>query len=428
MVSQPSRFAAAALLVPATAFIALMTLRPAAGPTIPLPFACIFCGTLGGVDFLLNTVLFVPFGLAIYWLLGSKRATVAAGFAFTLVIEALQWQFIPGRDASLGDLVANTLGTVVGVMLAVLGSAGLYAIGRRARILAASFAVFGSLVIVVTGWLLQPAGVRHALAVQWKASRPNMDDFAGDVRKALVNGTRIYPFQWIGPREFLEPGSLTVSVEADISRGAAPTARQSIIVRLANRFEEGFLLGQWKDAVIVRSHQVAEKLRFRSLLVGFDGVLEAEGTADYITMKATSNPRAISLLLTEGREATRLDVRRSVGLGWTLILPWDVAVTPRWWVANAAWLAALLLPVGFFTFRSGRHRNGAGVVVASWPLLLTVGTLLITSRVFGLSSPGIGEWIGVIAGIVAGGTLEKLIPTHLPAPLNPSVVAGTIQS
>ena len=75
-------------------------------------------------DFIINIVGFVPFGylLLLYFvsgnckggLLGKALLAVIAGTATSLILELVQ-VFIPGRTSSLFDLIANGMGTVIGV-------------------------------------------------------------------------------------------------------------------------------------------------------------------------------------------------------------------------------------------------------------------------------------------------------------------------
>ncbi len=137
---------AAALLVGSA------TLWPTDNPGSTATF-CIVCGDLGGVDFVLNVVLFMPLGVGLRWLLGRWSLAALAGFGVTLLVETLQWRLIRGRDASLGDVLANTLGTIVGVWIAVEGPRWLNAtplVARRlARVLCAARVWDRSCVVVV---------------------------------------------------------------------------------------------------------------------------------------------------------------------------------------------------------------------------------------------------------------------------------------
>ncbi len=102
----------------AVAAIVVATLRPsgsdlAAGWTFYLA-----SGDQAVAEFLQNIILFIPLGLALA--LGRARTApwrlMAAGALLSFAIEfAHQW--IPGRDPSLGDIVANTVGTAVGVVV-----------------------------------------------------------------------------------------------------------------------------------------------------------------------------------------------------------------------------------------------------------------------------------------------------------------------
>ncbi|KAA1380466.1 VanZ family protein [Aeromicrobium fastidiosum] len=76
-----------------------------------------------------NVVLFVPLGVLVllwfrHW---SWLAAVGVAFATTVTIELLQQALRPERFASLNDVMANTLGGLIGGLLVV----GARAMGRR---------------------------------------------------------------------------------------------------------------------------------------------------------------------------------------------------------------------------------------------------------------------------------------------------------
>jgi VanZ family protein len=74
-------------------------------------------------DFGVNVTGFIPFGLCFVAYFSAVRvinrpraATIVLGFAVSLTIEVLQ-AFLPTRSSGMTDLMTNTLGTTIGVML-----------------------------------------------------------------------------------------------------------------------------------------------------------------------------------------------------------------------------------------------------------------------------------------------------------------------
>lgn len=95
---------------------AVMTLRPGAAGwrvnLVPLTFRH------GGLsDLLLNIGVFVPLGILLV-LAGLRRGLVVlAGFAVSLGIEVTQFLATSGRVSDVNDLISNTAGAALGVLL-----------------------------------------------------------------------------------------------------------------------------------------------------------------------------------------------------------------------------------------------------------------------------------------------------------------------
>ena len=73
------------------------------------------------IEFLANIGLFVPLGVFLLLLVGTRLWFVAlmAGIVLTSMIEAVQKE-IPGRVSDPRDVAANSIGMFAGVALAVL--------------------------------------------------------------------------------------------------------------------------------------------------------------------------------------------------------------------------------------------------------------------------------------------------------------------
>jgi len=83
------------------------------------------------VEFLANVAMFVPLGVFLVLLLGRGRwwLAILLGFALTIAIEIVQ-QSLPTRVSDPRDIVANSMGATVGVLLALVITA---AKARRLR-------------------------------------------------------------------------------------------------------------------------------------------------------------------------------------------------------------------------------------------------------------------------------------------------------
>jgi glycopeptide antibiotics resistance protein len=73
------------------------------------------------LEFLANIALFVPIGMFLLLLFGAGAWWLAAigSFAMTAVIETVQ-QGIPGRVSDDRDLMANTIGALIGIAIALI--------------------------------------------------------------------------------------------------------------------------------------------------------------------------------------------------------------------------------------------------------------------------------------------------------------------
>jgi glycopeptide antibiotics resistance protein len=77
--------------------------------------------TYDRAEFLANVALFVPVGLFLLLLFGTRLwwIAAAAAFAMTAAIETAQ-RSIPGRVPDERDLVANTAGALIGIVIGVV--------------------------------------------------------------------------------------------------------------------------------------------------------------------------------------------------------------------------------------------------------------------------------------------------------------------
>jgi glycopeptide antibiotics resistance protein len=77
--------------------------------------------TYDRLEFISNIGMFMPIGLFFLLLLGRRRwwLAILCGFALTVGIESAQL-FIPGRVSDIRDVISNTTGAIVGVVLGLI--------------------------------------------------------------------------------------------------------------------------------------------------------------------------------------------------------------------------------------------------------------------------------------------------------------------
>lgn len=72
------------------------------------------------IEFIANVALFVPLGWLLTLILPrSKYLVVPIALGATVLMEGLQAVLLPGRTPSVLDIVANTAGAFIGLLLAV---------------------------------------------------------------------------------------------------------------------------------------------------------------------------------------------------------------------------------------------------------------------------------------------------------------------
>ena len=118
------------------AFVGLVTLTPGSGTPDYYDFATRVLARLRGypeldpltsrlsverIEFLANIGLFVPLGVFLLLLVGTRLwwVALAGGIVLTSMIEAVQKE-IPGRVSDPRDVAANTIGMFLGIFLAIV--------------------------------------------------------------------------------------------------------------------------------------------------------------------------------------------------------------------------------------------------------------------------------------------------------------------
>lgn len=411
---------AALLVVAALLLVAVPTLGPTPG-AVGSTGICVFCGALGGLDFALNLALFVPLGAAIWNATGSWRQAGVAGFLVSMVIEVLQYRLIAGRDAAVGDVLANGLGSLTGAWI-MIGLRARTTTPATALRLAAAVGLLTALLVASVAMLLLPRRTRYTQFVHWSPILVNEPAFLGSLESAELNGRPLHRGDTLRPSQSFDSITRSYLVKATV-RGPVPVApRSAVIVRVAHNLEETFQLTQRGDGVAFRAYSGASRFRLRTLQVGLDDALlragsDSEGS---VTIEAQSTPERIMLSATRrGERITSATLPRTLGLAWAIFLPWNAAIGPDWWLANAAWVAALMFPVSLLTARAQRlARSRPTSLVRWWPIAVVALTLVAMAPLTGLSQLRPFEWLAAVVGTFGGIVFDRFLASRFTAPVS----------
>jgi VanZ family protein len=386
-------------------FIGLATLLPTRAP-IPRRVAapCIgWCDDTRLADLVLNILLFVPLGFAARLTGIRSRTVILAGAAFSLSIELLQWRAIAGRDASLLDLFSNTLGTAVGVLLAA-HLAMLLRPGCRA---AARLALAGTLLwcaaLFAGAWAVRPAPTSKPF---WGQRAPQLSEplpYGGEVVAAHVNGDDLPSNRLVHDdaiRESIRRGVLHLDVQVRPDR---LTRLSSTIVRIADEDQREILrLSQRRGDVRFSMRLNVTRMRLRTPSVTLTSAFGSTPAVSSSAAAVSVDVRDGLVRLSSTREGhtRQVQLALSPALAWTFFVPWNYSLGPSGVVFTWLWLAAPLLPVGYWMMRLRGCRN------AGWPIGLALVTLVVSlvaaPRLFALTPAPLSHWLAAAAGLAIG--------------------------
>jgi hypothetical protein len=381
--------------------IGIATLWPLPGAPPSGSSLCLACGELGGVDLVLNVVLFIPLGVALALVWPKPRWTWLFPSLVSLTVELLQLRVVPGRDASLGDLVANSVGGVIG-LVAAHALPALLRTARGRRVLALASHCLVLLFSCVVAWALLPAPVRYLTWVQIQPERAGYATFTGNVSVELFGrarplGVRINPGQ--EPPAYAN-GDITGRIAISNHEKELPPV-EALIFRLANHNEMLVQLSQRHDALAVRFRKRGSLLLLRSPTFVLGGVFPQ--TADSMDVTVRSQRARTYLDASSTQAHAVLEAPVTFGRGWELFSPFH-AVRPaserllRW-----AFLALLFgIPAAFSWIAWGAR----GLIPASVTAIVVLGVIPLIS---GLAPSAPDEWIVVASGMGIGAALASAV-------------------
>ena len=403
-----------ALIVLSLAAIAWLTLRPAHASSLPIDsHLCLVCGSQGGVDVLLNTLLFVPLGVGLSLSGLSPWKAVLVCFCLSLSIETAQAFIVRGRDTTLSDILTNTSGGGIGFWLARTAATWLAPSPKRAALLAAIWGAIWLLIQVVSSYSFSPSfplSTYHG-EIARQVGRRAM--FHGQVDSARI-GTIPIPS---GPfadsrsiRQLLLSGAPIVAV---ISL-TEPTPNFASIIRVADAKQRGIAtIAEQGDQLVFSIRTGASNLRLREPAYGLPGVFAqpADSAAKTFVISARFNNGTVELAAQTRSGHRELNVSPRAALAWIVVLPYhghleSGGMEP---LATFLWTSVLLIPLGYWSAALFQHSDRLAALSVLAVLAALLAGLIFVPAQFALRGATLADWIATVSGVCIGAALTLLL-------------------
>jgi hypothetical protein len=339
---------------------------------------------------------------------------VAIAFAVTVTVEVLQGVLVPGRQASITDVASNTIGGLLGHLLAGIVVVSATAAPRTARRLALGYLVTWLAATWLGAALLRPANARMGQRSECGPDAQLPDCFPG---------------QLVGPPRLGAPGRPAVALEhpgqfslvgpdatlaIDVVDGGELAAPGLVAGVAGARTESLLTIEQQHGLLAFYARARGQDLGLRSPAVVLPGVLGRPGRRLSISAGVTGSSRWLEA---DGRRA---ELTPSAAEGWRLLFPWTALTGSAIVAVGALFQLGTLLPLGYWVGRaSGLLRRPPGVAAASGRAAdrglmpaLAMSTIALGfiggARVFALASPRTADWAGAALGLLLGAKLSQM--------------------
>jgi hypothetical protein len=361
------------------------TLVPVPGPG-PAGFQWrLLSGEFDLSDVINNLVLFVPLAVALRCSGVPAWKTVALCALLSATIEFAQLRVVPGRDSSLSDLLANTLGAVTGV-----GLVRWLPVRRRSAVRGVAAAALSLAAIAGTGLLDLPSFPRTPYYGQWTADLGMYDWYQGKVLSAEMGGLPLPSWRLADTRavrELLLAGTV-LRVRAVAGPRTERLAPLFSIYDAARR--EIFLVGPDRDDLVLHVRSRAVDVLLRPTELRWRGALAGVAPGDTLAVSVRREPAGYCLGVNEHE---RCGLAVTAGQAWALFQSYpDLAPAAQALLACLT-MVLLGLPVGLVTVRKGWGWAG--------PVAVLAGATVVPGLV-GLASTPLLDLAALALGVLAG--------------------------
>jgi hypothetical protein len=347
----------------------------------------------------LNLLLFIPFAVGLRLTGARGLITVGVCAGLSLLIESLQFTLIVGRDASLSDLLTNTLGSLVGSIIGGQARQLLFPTAKQAVRLMTSAAIIWLGAQTATAVLLLPWAPSAGLAGAWARSVPGRVPFDGSVASAVVSGLVVPDGSNARSPELaarIRQGDIRLHVGVRTGTNAAVW---SPVFELLGTSGAVLSIEAVNRHLAFQPPMQSYRLRLRRPALRLPDALPSQ-TGTLVQITAGERDGTVWARWTVAGLSHTTSQVLGPSLGWTLITPMRHSLGPEAHWITALWIGAWLAPIGYWSARTGRSHSGrAGILL----LVLVIGLGLLP-HLLGYPPVHWSEWLSGMVGVGLGYT------------------------
>jgi hypothetical protein len=366
------------------------------------PLLCLVCGEGGGTDVFLNLLLFAPMAIGLRLLDWPWRRVVAAAALLSLTVESLQYSVVVGRDSSLSDLLANTIGAAAATALAPRLPGLLAPDPARARrlLLMAAALFLGVLALSALG--LRPGVLPGRLWSACTSHSPAIGDWPGTRRSVVLNRDTLPCDRTLADsmpiRAALMAGETTLRIDA-VSAG--PTGSRALVHAVSVGRASLLALIQEGRTAVLSVPTVSQRLRLSMLSLPLHGAFPSKPGVPF-ELQAGQEGRRIWISSSHSGRQRSVELTLSPSFGWSILMWWRLQPGAEFRTLTALWLGALIFPAGYWAGCIRRPAWGLGGVAAT-----LAGGLAVIPFLTGYPPAHWSEWLGGFLGAALGWALHR---------------------
>jgi len=399
------------------AAIALATLgpMPPSARVAQLPFLCLRCGEYGSVDFLLNIALFVPLGIGLRLSGRSFRTGTLIALALTIAIESLQATVIPGRDAAIGDIIANTLGGILGLMVSTWWPPVARPSRRAALGLLVGISGVSVALPAVAVLLFRPS---PAPTPTWWGQHAHefggMSQFGGRIVSVSLNDIPVSDGVLPGQALFKDSFRQTEVRFAAVAITGPIPPHQAQVAAIADG-TGGWVAAIWQDGpdAIASIRLGSADWLLRAPIIRIPGAF-AWPPGSRVAIMITASSMALSATVRPPEGTLQVSLPLTTTRAWNMLWPWSTTFSRDPILITAAWLIGWVgLTTGLLFWwgrAAARPRLGAFLAIAS-----LLATLWAAPLATGTPAAKWWEWGCAVAGLGLGALPLRFRPGTDPA-------------